>query len=137
MGPLSTKLVLPVPLVLGIQPQTAHLLSLLFTTTYVGSLYLAQTIGLPACLRSRSVKTTSDKPEIGVQPIAASGVDSTLPEVGSRDHPATIKIRMRAVGIATGLSLFGIYYVVKDTGNYGWIEAVSLPWPTCRQKLTR
>lgn len=125
MGPLSTQLVLPVPLVLGIHPQSAHLLSLLFTTTYVGSLYLAQTIGLPAYLRSRQVKSNTEKPEINVPPISASDVDSCQPEVGSRDHPATIKIRMRAVGIATGLSLFGMYCVVKNTGNYGWKEAVS------------
>ena len=125
MGPLNTQLGLPVPLILGIQPQSAHLLSLLFTTTYVGSLYLAQTVGLPAYLRSRKVKSTSSTPEIKVPPVSAGDVDSNQPEVGSRDHPATIKIRMRAVGIATGLSLFGIYYVVKQTGNYGWKEAVS------------
>jgi len=125
MGPLNTQLGLPVPLILGIQPQSAHLLSLLFTTTYVGSLYLAQTVGLPAYLRSRKVKFISDAPEIKVPPVSAGDVDSNQPEVGSRDHPATIKVRMRAVGIATGLSLFGIYYVVKETGNYGWKEAVS------------
>jgi len=125
MGPLNTQLDLPVPLVLGIQPQSAHLLSLLFTTTYVGSLYLAQTVGLPAYLRSRKIKLESNTPEIKVPPVSASDVDSNQPEVGSRDHPATIRIRMRAVGIATGLSLFGIYYVVKQTGNYGWKEAVS------------
>jgi hypothetical protein len=124
MSPLNTQLGLPVPLVLGIQPQSAHLLSLLFTTTYVGSLYLAQTVGLPAYLRSRKVKFASNTPEIKVSPVSASDVDSNQPEVGSRDHPATIRIRMRAVGIATGLSLFGIYYVVKQTGNYGWKEAV-------------
>jgi prenyl protein peptidase len=125
MGPLNTQLGLPVPLVLGIQPQSAHLLSLLFTTTYVGSLYLAQTVGLPAYLRSRKVKFTSNAPELKVPPVSASDVDSNQPEVGSRDHPATIRIRMRAVGIATGLSLLGIYYVVKQTGNYGWNDAVS------------
>jgi prenyl protein peptidase len=124
MEPLNTQLGLPIPLVLGIQPQPAHLLSLLFTTTYVGSLYLAQTVGLPAYLRSRKVKSTSNTPGIKVPPVSASDE----PEVGSRDHPATIRIRMRAVGIATGLSLFGIYYVVKQTGNYGWKEAVSSPY---------
>jgi prenyl protein peptidase len=71
------------------------------------------------------MKTNTNKPEIEVPPISASDVDSNQPEVGSRDHPATIKMRMRAVGIATGLSLFGIYYVVKTTGDYGWKEAVS------------
>jgi prenyl protein peptidase len=125
MGPLNTQLGLPVPLVIGIQPQSAHLLSLLFTTTYVGSLYLAQTVGLPAYLRSRKVKFISTTPELNVPPVSASDVDTNQPEVGSRDHPATIRIRMRAVGIATGLSLFGIYYVVKQTGNYGWQDAVS------------
>lgn len=126
MGPLNTQLGLPVPLVLGIQPHSAHLLSLLFTTTYVGSLYLAQTVGLPAYLRSRKVKFISTTPELNVPPVSASDVDQDQPEAGSRDHPATIRIRMRAVGIATGLSLFGIYYVVKQTGDYGWREAVSL-----------
>ena len=123
MGPFNTELGLPVPLILGIQPQSAHLLSLLFTTSYVGSLYLAQTVGLPAYLRSR--KVTSKTPEIEVPPISAGDVDSSQAEVGSRDHPATIRIRMRAVGIATSLSILGIYYVVKQTGIYGWKDAVS------------
>lgn len=125
MGPLNTHLDLPVPLILGIQPQSAHLLSLLFTTTYVGSLYLAQTVGLPAYLRSRKIKLESNTPELKISPVSAGDVDPNQPEVGSRDHPATIRIRMRAVGLATGLSLSGIYYVVKYTGNYGWKEAVS------------
>jgi prenyl protein peptidase len=126
MGPISPYLGLPAPLALGITPQSAHLLSLLFTTTYVGSLYLAQTIGLPAYNRSKKVKsTTSDtKPEIEVQPITSSDVDPHQPEVGSRDHPETIKIRMKAVGVATGLSLFGIYWVVKQTGGYTWGQTV-------------
>jgi len=66
----------------------------------------------------------SNTPEVKVPPISAGDVDPSQPEVGSRDHPATIKIRMRAVGIATSLSIFGIYYVVKQTGNYGWKDAV-------------
>jgi len=123
MGPLNTQLGLPVPLMLGIQPQSAHPLSLLFTTSYVGSLYLAQTVGLPAYLRSR--KVTSKTPEIKVPPISSGDADSRQPEVGSRDHQATIRIRMRAVGIATSLSISGIYYVVKQAGNYGWKDAVS------------
>ena len=131
MGPISPSLGLPPPLALGITPQSAHLLSLLFTTTYVGSLYLAQTIALPASIRSKKVKpaTSDGKPEIEVQPIASGDVDAHQPEVGSRDHPETIKIRMKAVGVATSLSLFGIFWVVKDTGNYTWQQAVSF---TCR-----
>ena len=129
MGPISPYLSLPAPLVLGIIPQSAHLLSLLFTTTYVGSLYLAQTIALPASIRSKKVKppTPDSKPEIEVQSIASGDVDAHQPEVGSRDHPETIKIRMKAVGVATSLSLFGILWVVKDTGNYAWGQAVTFP----------
>lgn len=134
MGPISPYLGLPAPLALGIIPQSAHLLSLLFTTTYVGSLYLAQTIALPASIRSKKVKppTSDSKPEIEVQPIASGDVDPHQPEVGSRDHPETIKIRMKAVGVATSLSLSGILWVVKDTGSYTWGQAVSF---TCRVVL--
>jgi prenyl protein peptidase len=129
MGPISPYLSLPAPLALGLTPQSAHLLSLLFTTTYVGSLYLAQTIGLPAYIRSKKVKTTTSDTtrKIEVQPITSGDVDPHQPEVGSRDHPETIKIRMKAVGVATGLSLFGIYWVVKQTGGYIWGQTVSCP----------
>jgi prenyl protein peptidase len=140
MGPIHESLSLPAPLVLGITPRSAHLLSLLFTTTYVGSLYLAQTIGLPAYLRSKTIKANSSDaaPQVDAPPIAASDVDPNTPEVRSRDHPATIRIRMKAVTTATGLSLAGVYWMVKQTGQYTWAQAVSTgQTPIAEITLTR
>jgi prenyl protein peptidase len=127
MGPIHESLSLPAPLVLGITPSSAHLISLLFTTSYVGSLYLAQTVGLPRYLRSKMIKTSAsnDTPQIDMSTIVEGDVNSNTPEVGSRDHPATIRIRMKAVSTATGLSLAGVYWMVKQTGQYTWSQAVS------------
>jgi prenyl protein peptidase len=88
-------------------------------------LYLAQTLGLPAYIRSLKKKDSSASDE--VQPSASATSDGSIqPEVGSRDHPANIRIRMKAVITATGLSLAGIYWVVKDLGHYSWQQAVRL-----------
>lgn len=124
MGPIHQSLSLPAPLVLGITPRSAHLISLLFTASYVGSLYLAQTIGLPRYLRSRKVETTETRPQLDM-PTIVEGDAPKAPEVGSRDHPATIKIRMKAVSTATGLSIAGVYLMVKQNGQYTWSRAVS------------
>lgn len=127
MGPIHESLSLPAPLVLGITPGSAHLISLLFTTSYVGSLYLAQTVGLPRYIRSKMIKTSPSNatPQIDKSTIVEGDVNSNTPEVGSRDHPATIRIRMKAVSTATGLSLAGVYWMVKQTGQYTWSQAVS------------
>lgn len=155
MGPLHPSLSLPVPLVLGIPARTSHILSLMLTTTYVGSLYVAQ---LVLAHKTRQHKAKSKRREQGTaaavaagEPIAASDVDaqapqsgsaragrskskSREPEVGSRDHPDTIRARIRAVGIATLLSVGGILCVVKGQGGYTWSQAVS---PTCLQTPSR
>jgi hypothetical protein len=40
------------------------------------------------------------------------------PKPGDRDHPETIKRRMRAVGLATAGSILGVWIVVKHVGGY-------------------
>jgi hypothetical protein len=73
------------------------------------------------------IKTSAsnDTPQIDMSTIVEGDVNSNTPEVGSRDHPATIRIRMKAVSTATGLSLAGVYWMVKQTGQYTWSQAVS------------
>ena len=48
------------------------------------------------------------------------------PKVGSRDHPNTIKLRMKAVGLATLSSLLVVFGVVKVRGGYTFMDAVSI-----------
>jgi prenyl protein peptidase len=116
---------LPAPLSLGIPPSHSHILSLLFTSTYVGSIYVSQILFPSGKVRSFG----RDSP--GIPPVAAGDFDGQVPrrlegpEVGSRDHPDTIKRRMKAVGTATVLSLGGVYWVIKQTGGYSWRGAVS------------
>ena len=128
MGPIHESLVLPAPLAVGISPASAHLLSLLFTTSYVGSLYIFQALRPRPRARSSHVKGTRHPV---VPPVAASDVDAIdgVPEPGSRDHPDTIRLRMKAVSVATAASIFGVWLLVKETGGYGLRRAVrpSLP----------
>lgn len=135
MVPIHTNLSLPAPLALGIAPGTAHLLSLLFTTTYVGLLYLAQNIFLRRPAKAIGLKESTTA--IPATPIAASASTPSGPEVGSRDHPETIRIRLRAVGIATALSLAGVLWTVRDVGVYTWAASVSEPIASLLPGLTR
>jgi len=133
MGPLHPSLSLPAALSVGIPAAHSHVLSLLFTSTYVGSLYLAQLV-----LSGHTKPAQKVEPRhapIGLAPASASGIDSDVrpdlaapsssePAVGSRDHPETIRLRLRAVQYATSLSLLGVYYVTKTSGAYTWSGAV-------------
>lgn len=127
MGSLvSPALTLPAPLAIGITPRTSHVLSLLFTTSYVGSIYLSQLFSNA----SRRYVEAPPSTVTGIPPISAtdSNAQSSVepgPALGSRDHPETIKRRMKAVGAATLLSIGGVWYVVKETGRYSGSEAVS------------
>lgn len=126
MGQTHYSLALPAPLAVGIAPRTAHILSLLFTSTYVGSLYVAQKLFLSKS--AKSIKGTSGPDGVNttvVPPIAASSIDPNAPQVGSRDHPDTIRVRMKAVGTATVLSLLGVFWTIKHFGSYQWTAAVS------------
>ena len=134
MGPLHPALWLPAPLAVGITPRSAHLLALLFTSTYVGSLYLAQNIFLARASRASSVPVSqTTTATTSPAPISASNGDPNKSEVGSRDHPDTVRIRMKAVMGATAASLVGVLWTVKSAGLYSWLEAVrvlvlSYPW---------
>lgn len=67
-------------------------------------------------------KITSSAPEPVSEP---APVD---PPAGSRDHPATIRRRITAVGLATGVGLLGVGWIVAQIGNYGLVDAVSGLW---------
>lgn len=125
MHRLHTSLALPAPLALGITPSSAHLLSFLSTSTYVGSLYLAQRLLLPRS-RLSTPETTSVGTTDVTAPIAASTPDrkGSEPLPGSRDHPETIRTRIRAVALSTVVALGGVWYVVTVQGKYGAVQAV-------------
>lgn len=122
MGPLNASLDLPVPLMLGIAPRTAHLLSFLFTTTYVGSLYLAQKALLPG----KKTEASATKLDEG-RPVSNGARQSPRPDEpqpGDRNHPATIKVRMTAVSFATVAAICGVVWTVKQAGENGLQQAV-------------
>lgn len=95
MVALSPILALPAPLALGITPLAANSLAFAFTSAYVGSVYLAPY----------------------VFPVA-KGDKNEYPAPGHRDHPGTMKSRMKAVSIATRLCLACVGGVVYTIGGY-------------------
>lgn len=103
-GILNPLLGLPAPLATGIAPGTAHLLCFTFTGGYVGSLYLAEAL-------------------FGEKPSEKQLY--SYPPPGHRDHPATMKLRMKAVSAATGMAMLGVYLTVAREHKYQWKEAVS------------
>ncbi|WVF66265.1 hypothetical protein IAT40_001005 [Kwoniella sp. CBS 6097] len=129
---MDPSLSLPSSLNNAISPSTAHALSFVFTTSYVGSLYLSQHLSRsrtssPSITRRPSTAGVQDGQAIngggpGIPPISASDVDGisalerpvTGPPVGSRDHPETIKRRMKAVTLSTLLSLSGVYLTINS-----------------------
>ncbi|WVQ93886.1 hypothetical protein IAU59_000964 [Kwoniella sp. CBS 9459] len=128
---MDPSLSLPSSMTNAISPWTAHALSFIFTTSYVGSLYLSQHLSssrtnspVPT-RRSSSIGTLDNKDLNGaagpsIPPISASDADgvsplerqTTGPPIGSRDHPETIKRRMKAVTLSTLLSLSGVYLAI-------------------------
>ncbi|OCF33200.1 hypothetical protein I316_05245 [Kwoniella heveanensis BCC8398] len=130
----------------AISPWTAHALSFIFTTSYVGSLYLSQHLtrsrpNSPAITRRASSSHSAEAPgdsgaakndngtvsasAPGIPPTSVSDADgiSALeqpvsgPPVGSRDHPETIKRRMKAVTLSTLLSLSGVCFAVHNISS--------------------
>ena len=134
MKPIHPSLSLPAPLFLGFQSRTAHLLSFFFTATYVGSIYLSQTLFSNSSTHSSnpsdpSSHLRSPNPYLTANQADArryelDGYDDDLPRRGSRDHPDTIRMRMKAVGVATLGSVLGVWWVVGVTGEYNPIQAV-------------
>ncbi|WRT63467.1 uncharacterized protein IL334_000372 [Kwoniella shivajii] len=103
-----------------ISPSTAHTLSFIFTTSYVGSLYLSQILfsSSPTKSRSASPKVQDGNPPVippidDIQVNGETGIERG-PKRGSRDHPETIKRRMTAVTISTSLSLAGVYLTINN-----------------------
>ncbi|BEI90218.1 uncharacterized protein CcaverHIS019_0302880 [Cutaneotrichosporon cavernicola] len=99
---LDSILTLPPPLQTGISPKVANGLAFAFAASYVGSLYIAPLIPWAG----RPLKGTT-----------AEDSASRIP-LGHRDHPTTMRMRMRAVSMATRLSLAGVFWTVKTVGNY-------------------
>ncbi|WWC97249.1 hypothetical protein V866_004128 [Kwoniella sp. B9012] len=119
---MDPSLSLPPNLVGIISPSTSHALSFLFTSSYVGSLYISQKL-IPTSYTPRSSRPTTPKEDDGNSPAIppiSSDIDElqfkhdTGPKPGSRDHPETIKKRMIAVTISTALSLSGVYRTIKN-----------------------
>ena len=98
---LHPSLILP-PHLSPLPPYYADLLSLLFASSYVGAIYIARLV------RSRRRSVKDDKTEA----------------TRSRDHPETIKSRMRAVGLVSGLSVGVMLGVVLQQG--GKVRVASL-----------
>ncbi|WVR03328.1 hypothetical protein IAU60_000319 [Kwoniella sp. DSM 27419] len=121
---MDLSLRIPPHLIGAVSPSTAQALSLLFTSSYVGSLYLSQ-VALKRVAKGAPSAETSTVPHASTQvpptipPIIASDetIDDVFPEhqppIGSRDHPATIKSRVKAVSLSTLLSITGVYLTVK------------------------
>ncbi|GMK58236.1 hypothetical protein CspeluHIS016_0502680 [Cutaneotrichosporon spelunceum] len=101
---LDPILTLPPPLETGLSPKAANALAFVFAASYVGSLYIAPL--LPWAGRPFKETTTT-----------VEEASSRVP-VGHRDHPATMRMRMRAVSAATRLSLVGVFWTVKTVGDY-------------------
>lgn len=132
------SLELPLPLITGLHSSTAHLLSLAFTSSYVGSIYLAKKLlqpptstCSPSSIPPNGSSTLPNVTSLSEADVQLGTADVTIPplptgpEPGSRDHPDTIKSRMKAVGVATASSLICVWGVVKALGGYSALEAVS------------
>ncbi|KAI9636059.1 uncharacterized protein MKK02DRAFT_44760 [Dioszegia hungarica] len=139
MGPLHPLLAPPPQLALNpLSSTSAHLLSFLFTSGYVGSIYISNHLASSgdapkrkaAVSASSTGGTEENSTSLPLPPISAEDapddafLDPSAPQPGDRNHPATIRSRMKAVGLATALSLGGVWYTVKTIGGYGAVEAV-------------
>jgi prenyl protein peptidase len=122
------SLTLPAALILGISRIQGHVLSAAFTTSYVGSIYIAQLL-LNSSLRTEPARAKNKTSTPAIAPITATDIDTNIvpgPARGARDHPETIKIRIKAASLATIGTMLGVWYVVKNTGRYSLAESVSL-----------
>lgn len=113
---LDPILTLPPPLEVGISPKAANGLSFLFAASYVGSLYLAPLLFRWAPLATPKGGTTT-----------AADAQRNIP-VGHRDHPQTMRMRMKAVSMATRVSVGGVFWTIKSFGGYDVRSAVSPSW---------
>jgi prenyl protein peptidase len=106
MSVISPILALPAPLATGISPQLAQTLAFGVTGAYVGGLYVAQHF-------------------FGTKTAAPN--EPAYPPPGHRNHPATMRLRMKAVISTTRLCMAGVFWTVKRTGNLEFKGAVSQP----------
>ncbi|WVO17667.1 hypothetical protein L204_105364 [Cryptococcus depauperatus] len=136
MTGMDQRLGLSLPLVSKIPTSYAHGLAFLFTSSYVGSLYLSQHLfaswGSPDHSPSQTPPTAEGfgeekrepLPPISATDVDGSGMEGDGPKLGNRDHPLTIKRRMKAAATSTLLSIGGIYGVVQYLGNYTMMGAI-------------
>lgn len=133
---INPSLSLPPTLATGISPTSAHVLSLLFTSSYVGSMYLSHLFARsrpPPGSSSTSIRMKVSKPP---EQIIADNADDDTPVPGSRDYPDTIRSRMKAGSIATAASLGAVWWVVKEAGGYGVIAAADVSCVSDRVLVT-
>jgi prenyl protein peptidase len=98
-------LLFPEPL---LSTSSASLLSFVFATTYVGSIYFSRRTRLS--LGSKNTRSDSDD----------AGKNSTK---GTRDDPDIVRARLLAVSIATVVCCAGVFSVLW--GRMGWDVNVS------------
>ncbi|KAJ7480743.1 hypothetical protein FB451DRAFT_1394813 [Mycena latifolia] len=90
---------------------SSHLLAFLFSSSYVGSLYLA---------KNARIRFTAPDASQGVQP-------------GSRDDPAVIRARLTVVTIASAFTCGAVYFLVSQSAStqplLKTLEVLGVRWP--------
>lgn len=131
MAVVHPGLVSPAVMLVGLPVISAHALSALFASSYVGSIYLSNLFAAsaPASDSARPSQAVDDPPS-PVPVIAATNeaVDDAPPhgpKPGDRDHPATIKRRSAAVSLATVGSTITLLSVVKQISGSSLRDSVS------------
>ena len=155
MKGISPALLAPLARLDPLTDAQARTLSVLFTASYVGSLYATNLFASRASAASTKGKGQEQVSEasrqsavgesssgVAVPPVAATDQDGQLPSVaegqseakddtddapqpGDRDHPDTIRRRVMGVSVATGLSMGAVWYVVAVQGRTSMVDAVS------------
>jgi prenyl protein peptidase len=134
---VDPSLSLPAPLSLGLPPSHAHIISAIFTSAYVGSLYISQLLLSPRYIPDAKTTPTPDLVPISASDDEVFKNSNQGPVRGSRDHPDTIKWRMRAVGTATVGSVLCVGYITKTLGHYDVVASVSIPKVTTKCLIRR
>ncbi|ORX34546.1 hypothetical protein BD324DRAFT_158918 [Kockovaella imperatae] len=141
---ISPSLLPSWPLSWGLTASQCHLIALIFASSYVGSIYLTQHVFLPRAILASAAATQAKAAQGSAAKASnASHVDVSskafrdddddedddeeeddAPKLGTRDHPTTIRLRMKAVGIATVSSLLIVWSVVKHLSGTSWTESL-------------
>ncbi|WVQ76461.1 hypothetical protein IAR50_006129 [Cryptococcus sp. DSM 104548] len=114
-----------------LSPAIAHALSFLFTSSYVGSLYITH---LFTASPRPSPTPTPPEPTNGQLPVPPISADKdaldaqdfeTGPKLGSRDHPLTVRARMKAVSCSTLISILGVLVTYKHTSGSSFSGSIA------------